>query len=194
MDDVSRLTNAIDSGKNDNKASSDSEDEPPPLPPPRSFIEKPLPVLPDDSSSDSETEEETGSCDSDTDDSAETNTRDSSIGEEVASFTAEVKLNEAILAKYVFHLCNGLYLDNLFFILMYTVFIISVPESRKRKHSDSQEKSNRISEKVQEMKKKQVDAEKWKKIRSIFINLSSGISFVAVFGAALAYIWYRRTA
>jgi len=106
---VSRLTNAIDSGKNDNKASSDSEDEPPPLPPPRSFIEKPLPVLPDDSSSDSETEEETGSCDSDTDDSAETNTRDNSTGKEAAGLTAEVKLNEAILAKYVFHLCNGLY-------------------------------------------------------------------------------------
>lgn len=74
------------------------------------------------------------------------------------------------------------------------VRIFSVPESRKRKRSDSQEESKSISDKVQEMKKKQMQAEKWKKIRSIFINLSSGISFVAVFGAALAYIWYRRTA
>lgn len=72
--------------------------------------------------------------------------------------------------------------------------IYSVPASRKRKHLDSQEKSNSISDKVQDVAKKPVDAEKWKKIRSIFINLSSGISFVAVFGAALAYIWYRRTA
>lgn len=56
------------------------------------------------------------------------------------------------------------------------------------------DKSKRISEKVQEMKKKQVEAEKWKKIKSLFMNMGSGIGFVAVFGAALAYFWYRRAA
>lgn len=55
------------------------------------------------------------------------------------------------------------------------------------------DKSKRISDKVQEMKKKQNDAEKRKKQRSIFINLTLGISFVAMSGAVMAYLWYRKS-
>ncbi|KAK7601891.1 hypothetical protein V9T40_009332 [Parthenolecanium corni] len=168
QDDISCLTNDEGAPKNVATVSSDSEDEPPPLPPPRSFIEKPLPVLPNDSPSDSETEEESASCDSDVDTAETRLIEDASSEEAVTVDDGDLTSNEPVLAN--------------------------VPESRKRKRSDSQEESKSISDKVQEMKKKQMQAEKWKKIRSIFINLSSGISFVAVFGAALAYIWYRRTA
>ncbi|KAK7580127.1 hypothetical protein V9T40_000756 [Parthenolecanium corni] len=169
-DNASYLSNGADLQNNGAKAS-DSEDEPPPLPPPRSFIQKPLPVLPKDSPSDSEIEDESESGLSDIDNEETRLIEDSSSEEAVTRVTpddTDLKSNEPVLA--------------------------GVSDLRKRQHSDGVDKSKRISEKVQEMKKKQVEAEKWKKIKSLFMNMGSGIGFVAVFGAALAYFWYRRAA
>lgn len=99
QDDISRLINDVDTRKNDAKLSSDSEDEPPPLPPPRSFIEKPLPVLPNDSPSDSETEEESASCDSDVD-TVETRLIEDASSEEVVTVEdGDLNSNEPILAE-----------------------------------------------------------------------------------------------
>lgn len=99
QDDISCLTNDEGAPKNVATVSSDSEDEPPPLPPPRSFIEKPLPVLPNDSPSDSETEEESASCDSDVDTAETRLIEDASSEEAVTVDDGDLTSNEPVLAK-----------------------------------------------------------------------------------------------
>lgn len=67
-------------------------------------------------------------------------------------------------------------------------------QARKRKYVEAETKSKKISEKLREMKKKQGDAEKWKKQRSILINLTLGASVVAVSSVLIAYFWYGKNA
>lgn len=97
-DDVSYFSNGSDLHNNGDKAGSDSEDEPPPLPPPRSFIEKPLPVLPNDSPSDSEIEDDSGSGYSDLDNEETRLIEDPSSEEAVTPDDGDLKSNKPILA------------------------------------------------------------------------------------------------
>lgn len=71
------------------------------MPPPRSFIQKPLPVLPKDSPSDSEIEDESESGLSDIDNEETRLIEDSSSEEAVTRVTpddTDLKSNEPVLA------------------------------------------------------------------------------------------------
>lgn len=86
-----------------------------------------------------------------------------------------------------------MFLNNHKYILI-DFCICSVSEIRKRKYSDdAKDKSKRVFEKVQEMKKKQKDEENRKKKRSILINLILGVGFVVISSTVIAFCWYRKS-
>lgn len=65
-------------------------------------------------------------------------------------------------------------------------------EIETHKYLKINEKSKVLSNKIKEMKKKQVEAEEWIRRKAMLFNISTGLSIVALSGAIIAYFWLGK--